>query len=275
VNDIEYQIGSFSLRLPHGHMLPFYQSKFPQYDRFLPHLAKYLPSNKTVIDVGANCADTAAGMLDKNPLLNLLCIEADDLFYDYLTLNISTINQNCHGVNVKLVKHFVGSELNNVVLQGGLGTKKASSSPGTSENLLQSRTLDHIVLSENIDPCSISLIKIDTDGFDYDVINSSPGIIAKSKPLIFFECDCENIHQKEKYEEAISNLSNQGYSSWSIFDNFGALLFQTRQTSQVFDIINYVWLQNQGKSNRTFYYIDIFLNVDEDSELINRVISSY
>jgi len=56
--DIGYKIGRFLIRLPHDHLLPVYQARFPQYDRFLPHLAGFLPKKLIVIDLGANCADT-------------------------------------------------------------------------------------------------------------------------------------------------------------------------------------------------------------------------
>jgi hypothetical protein len=91
---IVHQIGKLKIVLPHGHKLPIYQQQCPQYDRFLPHIAKYLPSNSFVVDVGANCADTLAGMINANPSLNFLCIEADDYFYQYLTSNVSEIQKN-------------------------------------------------------------------------------------------------------------------------------------------------------------------------------------
>jgi len=78
--DIDYSIGHYSIKLPYGHNLPGFQRNHPHYDRFLPHLAKYLPGGSFVVDVGANCGDTFAGMFNENPSLNFVCVEADAFF---------------------------------------------------------------------------------------------------------------------------------------------------------------------------------------------------
>jgi hypothetical protein len=124
--DIVHQIGKLKIVLPHGHELPIYQQQCPQYDRFLPHIAKYLPSNSFVVDVGANCADTLAGMINANPSLNFLCIEADDYFYQYLTSNVSEIQKKYSHSIIKTVKALAGFEVSNVAMVGSGGTKKIS-----------------------------------------------------------------------------------------------------------------------------------------------------
>jgi len=39
-------------------MLPDDLKHHPKYDRFLPHKAKYIKSNESIIDIGANIVDT-------------------------------------------------------------------------------------------------------------------------------------------------------------------------------------------------------------------------
>ena len=63
---IEYKYNDFSILLPADHMLPLYQKVHKKYDKFLPHLVKYIKNYSTIIDVGANCGDTLAGMVDAN-----------------------------------------------------------------------------------------------------------------------------------------------------------------------------------------------------------------
>ena len=91
--DINYQIGSIFIDLPSRHLLPRYQLQNPKYDKFLPFLAEKLPSNTTFIDIGANCGDTIVSVVQKNPYLDFVCIEPDNTFYEYLTLNINKIKQ--------------------------------------------------------------------------------------------------------------------------------------------------------------------------------------
>jgi tRNA G46 methylase TrmB len=79
-----YELGRLLIHLPRYHKLPEYQQRHRQYDRFLPHLIKDLDHDDIVIDVGANCGDTLAGMVSKNPKLHYICIEPDNEFYSYL-----------------------------------------------------------------------------------------------------------------------------------------------------------------------------------------------
>lgn len=64
---IEYHYKEYSIKLPANHMLPVYQKYHPKYDRFLPHLVKYIEPSDTVIDVGANVGDTLAGIVRLKP----------------------------------------------------------------------------------------------------------------------------------------------------------------------------------------------------------------
>jgi FkbM family methyltransferase len=273
--DIVHQIGELKITLPYGHMLPVYQKQCPQYDRFLPHIAKYLPSHSFVVDVGANCADTLAGMIDANPLLNFLCIEADDYFYQYLTSNVCEIQKTYSNSIIKTFKSLAGSEISNVEMAGTGGTKKAVASLDSSTKTITSKSLDSIIQSQHVDQASISLIKVDTDGYDYDVINSASLLLQNKLPILFFECQHDDISQKEKYKMLIHHLAELGYNSWTVFDNFGALLLRNCDKDAILDLINYVWRQNAGTSRRTFYYLDILVGADADASLIADAIDNY
>lgn len=273
--DISCRIGRFKINLPYGHMLPFYREKYLQYDKFLPHLAKFLPKDCFVIDVGANCADTVAGMIDANPCLNFLCIEADEFFFQYLISNVEVIREALPCAQVKVVNALVGFEVSNVTMMGDRSTKKAVPLQGASGRAIKSRTLDDIINNERIQHVGISLLKVDTDGYDYDVINSASLLLRGYLPLLFFECQYDGAHQKEKYRALIRDLAGKGYVSWSVFDNFGALLLRAGSQSNVLDLIDYVWCQNVGKSHRTFYYLDIFAGTFEHGELIGCALLGY
>src|ERR1700733_8209743 len=103
-NRSECHYRGFSITLPAEHFLPLYRSIHRTYDRFLPHLVRYLESNTTVIDVGANCGDTLAGMYDANNQLKYLCIEPDDVFFDYLSENAERMRASKYGASITLHK---------------------------------------------------------------------------------------------------------------------------------------------------------------------------
>ena len=136
--DFSYRIGRFELSLPYGHILPAYQQGCPQYDRFLPHLGKYLPVNSVVVDVGANCPDTLASMIDGNPQLKFLRIEADDFFYLYLTSNIDAMRKIIPGPQIKAVKCLADCEISNVIMAEKGGTKNAIAHQGADGGVIRS-----------------------------------------------------------------------------------------------------------------------------------------
>ena len=75
-----YSYSNFSIFLPANHMRPIYQEHHRKYDRFLPHLVKYIGDGESIIDVGANVGDTLAGMVEANQSSKYICIEPDDIF---------------------------------------------------------------------------------------------------------------------------------------------------------------------------------------------------
>ena len=64
--NIKYQYRDFSIELPAEHLFPSFQEKHKLYDRFLPHLCKYLAPGSTILDVGANCGYSLAAMYNSN-----------------------------------------------------------------------------------------------------------------------------------------------------------------------------------------------------------------
>jgi FkbM family methyltransferase len=269
--DTYCQYKQFKIALPADHMLPIYQRVHPQYDRFLPHLAKYLPKHTTVIDVGANCGDTLAAMFDSNKNLHYVCIEPDPEFYNYLTRNIAAMNSAVADASIKAVQSLVGKEVTNVSLAGSGGTKKAvfNDTPGS----IAARQLDEIILTEQI--ADISLIKSDVDGFDYDVLRSGWGYITNHKPCLFFECQLDHEFQLQKYQALFKDLWDEGYTHWVVFDNFGAAMLQTASLDNITDLLSYVWQQNRLRSTRTVNYVDVLGFVDRDVDWISSAIKRF
>lgn len=273
--NIEYPYTAFSIILPADHLLPVYQQYHKLYDRFLPHLVKYIEPNSTVIDVGANCGDTLAAMYESNKSLTYICVESDDTFFDLLQRNALRINKLDKDVSIYAIKALVGINVTDVTLSGSGGTKYAVIHEKIQDNTktLLSQTLDNLV--SHIRANNIRLLKSDVDGFDYDVIDSAESIIKSQSPILFFECQFDYYKQKTGYEKTIAELQINGYKNWVIFDNFGELVLQTEDIGLVFQLLNYVWRQNSNRSTRTIFYYDILAATKKDDALLAKVISDY
>lgn len=262
-----YNYKNFSILLPLNHMLPDYQKANPKYDKLLPIISKYINQNEMIIDIGANVGDTLAAMVDENPNPIYLCIEPEDEFYSYLLRNVDIIQKKIPNLKVHLLKQFVGHQITNLSLDKKGGTAKANLISGN----IKSKTLDDILNDfENIE--KIKLLKVDTDGFDYDVLESSLKTIEKHKPILFFECQYELEYQKTNYKNIIKKLQSLGYFHWTLFDNFGEKIITTQNLETIYSLMEYVWNQNLGKTKRTIFYYDLLVCCDNNKEIVDKVI---
>lgn len=269
--DQRLRIGNSTILLPPDHLLSGYQKTYRQYDRFLPHLVKYLDKDSVVIDVGANVGDTVAAMVATNDELHYVCVEADDGFFDYLLRNTAVLVQDNNRVSIDCHKCLIGLSVTGVTLQGVGGTKHAEHSKGP--DALKSKTLDSLV--SEIDCAPPGLIKSDVDGFDYDVIDSAQETISENDCLLFFECQYDTDSQFEGYRNCLNRIEALGYDKYAVFDNFGGLITAAAEKSVVFDLMEYVRRQNNGDSSRTINYFDVLAYTAKRRSLVSSVISSY
>lgn len=269
--DQKLRVGNSTICLPPDHLLRRYQRSYKQYDRFLPHLAKYLEEGSVVVDVGANVGDTVAAMVAANSTLRYVCVDADDVFFDYLKKNTAIVRQQYDQVAIDCYKCLVGQSVTGVTLQGVGGTKHAERSKDA--NALTSRSLDALV--DEIGCSPLGLIKSDVDGFDYDVIDSAVESISKHNCLLFFECQFDNETQLGGYRHCIDRLQALGYEHFAVFDNYGGLVTGSATRSILFDLMEYVRGQNDGDSFRTVHYFDILAYMAKHESLVTSVLTDY
>lgn len=265
-----YKINNYSIKIDFNHNLPDYQSKLPFYDKFLPHLVKYLPESTLVIDVGANVGDTLVGMISSNDKLEYLCIEASDSFFTDLKKNVDYLMSQNSKFLITIVNEFVGRDITDVGLSGKGGTKHAVIGGGS----IKSKTINSILLDLELEQSRLSLLKTDVDGFDWDVIRSSFEVL-KHNPLVYFECQYDDLEQLESYRELFSEMVSIGYSKFSFFDNFGQFIISTDDLTQVEELLDYIKRQNFHNSTRTYFYYDVLAYPNEKCEEINSIISKY
>lgn len=269
---VEYVIGGHSILLPPEHALPAYQAVHLQYDRFLPHLARQLPAGGVVVDVGANCGDTLAAMLGANPQLHYICVEADASFYDLLERNAERLRRAVPGASIELHRAFAGAAIHAVALSGTGGTRHAvAGAPEQGASGLRTIALDHIVAHES----AVCLLKSDVDGFDFDVIDSGRDLIRRREPLLYFECDCSHSHRLDGFDATLGWLERIGYTRWTVFDNFGAVMLARATAADARELLDYVARQDAGRSTRTIHYLDLLGTTERGRATASVALASY
>jgi FkbM family methyltransferase len=270
--DTEYSYGEFSITLPPGHRLEAYQRLHPRYDRFLPHLVRYLVPHSTVLDVGANCGDSLASMIATNAGLHYVCFEADPGFFRYLSANARKIKAKIPQVSIFLHETFVGRSVAAAGLSGSAGTKHALVVEALGAPLLPT-ALDAMRGLEAMD--RVMLLKSDVDGFDYDVIDSAENLIESQSPLLFFECDFRDSGRRAEYVGMIERLASRGYRHWTVFDNFGEVMLQAVGKPTVVQLLDYLERQNAGVATRTIHYVDLLAARAPHEALAVRAVADY
>lgn len=262
------QIGNFKLKIFRGQNLPFVLDQYPDYGQNLVRLAKtiaikYQPLK--IFDVGGNIGDTIAMLLSSNLDYKIFSIEGD---YKYLKILRQNFGDN---KSVHIYNNFLGDQnktISRSVNRTG-GTLKID--PQESHDTINLITLD--TLTEK-DPSGrgAKLLKIDTDGYDNQILRGAKSYLGEIKPVIYFEYD--NKFLKENGEEGLDifpYLQELGYQTLVFFDNYGRFLVSTEtdQKETLSQLDNYI-----SDRKGAFAYYDIVAFHRQDTELAQSFIKS-
>jgi FkbM family methyltransferase len=274
--EFDYTINGLVLKLPMGHRLPFYQAKFAKYDKFLSYIVKRLEAGSSVLDIGANCGDTLAAIVPAGPRLRYYAVEPSDNYYKYLEQNIETIRKAFPLVSLAYTKSLVGNSdgLYTLIEKGGTATavkvQKQDDVAEKNSKSLAKTSLTQLVKAQD-SQFRLRLLKTDTDGMDWDVINSGLEVIKDAHPILFFECDPQNTEAFLAYQSTFEKLNNLGYNHFYIFDNYGEYVCSLNKVSPLVDFMRYCYAQDQ----RTIHYIDVLACVAKDAALVESAINEF
>jgi FkbM family methyltransferase len=261
-----YDIMGVKITLPPKHKLDTTRNTLTLYDRYFSFLAKILKRDEIVVDIGANIGDTAIPFLLNGN--KVICVEPSSFFFSYLKKNLQRFEAGSN--NVVFLNYFISSSTKKVDLVMLEGTAFAASSSQKAACKPLEKIDDKLItldalLKQNDCIENLGLIKIDTDGFDYDVINSGLGIISKKKPILFFENQVNEINLL-KYKDIYEKLQSLNYKLIA-FDNSGVILSTSFNFDTVHSLNEYLIKTNF----KAFHYMDI-LAYDEKDEF--RVLES-
>jgi len=243
------------LRLPLSHPLPGYLKQFQFYDRLPQRISEYIHQSQghlNCIDVGANIGDTIASFY-KEDSDTFLAIEPHPKFGKLLAENWGW------NKNVTMVSDFCSSrsKRGKFVIRERAGTASVVESRNGTE--MSTRQLDEIV-NDNPSAANANVLKIDTDGHDFEVIAGSERLLSRNVPVVLFECEAwQNANYVEDCLRTLKFLNQIGYNHFLLYDNFGNLMGKYA-LSDLSPFRNLLFYQLTGQ----FYYFDVLLMKDED-----------
>ena len=262
----DYEVGKYKLVLKDSHMLAKYQAQYPLYDRFLPYFCGFF--NGLIIDVGANIGDTSIAIFSRNDDCFVVGVEPDEEFYKECVESVVMNNLSDRFLGVQ---KFISTRKGAFVIEkdqtSSTGSINLSSTENTDNTISFKDLLSEIPknLSENFD-----VLKIDTDGFDWDVINSFSELGKDFEYLprfVFFEMQTflnndsgktlQRTEMNNNYLEALSRLKDLGYTTFSLFDNFGTYVKTTDSIEEIKELNEYVIRSQVLNRHSTIFYFDV------------------
>ncbi len=220
---VEMVVHGHRITLPMSHTIPELLLAKPQHDRQLGRLADFLRERRgrlVAIDVGANVGDTLAAMVGAASGADdrYLAIDPNAEFQRFLVANWGS------DARVTIVDAACGARDADVqaVMQRRDGTAVLTEqADGTRVRMT---TLDALV-REHPSFAAPDLLKIDTDGFDFFVLEGARGMLCATHPAVLFECDhFVASGYVERVRAALRLLLECGYAHMAAYDNVGYLM---------------------------------------------------
>jgi FkbM family methyltransferase len=214
-----------SLKLPLSHLLPDFLRLHPFYDQLPQRISTFIHQKQghlSCIDVGANIGDTIAAFYTKDTD-TFLAIEPNPKFNKLLAenwgwnKNIIVVSDICSSGSSESTYAIQEKEGTASVLQTENGLK------------MRRRSLDEIV-NDHPSMANANVLKIDTDGHDFEVITGANRLLSRNLPVVLFECqpfentNYEDANYVEDCLNALNSFKEMGYNYFLVYDNFGHLM---------------------------------------------------
>lgn len=172
------------VRVNFGYAYPVFARQYPHYNEPLVRLttavAQHLGRPVNLVDVGAAVGDTVLLLLDRCPAAvgRVLAIDGDDEFVEYLRHNVGDRD------DVEILHQLLsgaGRQARSLV-RTHRGT---ASGQGTSVEVAV--PLDEVIARSSLGDAPIDVIKVDTDGYDGQVLDGVRDRLRRDAPAVLFE----------------------------------------------------------------------------------------
>jgi FkbM family methyltransferase len=248
-----------------SHDAVFWRVVHPQMNRNFGRIAAFAVAERpagTIIDVGANIGDGIALLRGVGISADIFAVEGTPEFLRILQLNKAELEP------VTIYPQFVGD---------GHGEQYQLVSFTSSAHLRPSREGD--VIGTTLRPLdeaaahlpSISLLKVDTDGFDLPILRGAVGIIDRDRPVIFLEWDPYLIFRVgESIVDFLRSFRRRGYRDVIVWDNLGTLVCSiSLDDVELFSQLSFYFFGDETRP-----YVDLAIYHEQDVELFKKTLDA-
>ncbi len=259
---------SCELVAPPDHRIDAFRRANPLYDRRLPILSRLTGAaapGTVAVDVGANVGDTVALCRLEGSQLRFIAVEASLQYLKYLAFNRRRLPDLIG--DVEMAWNFVGrpGDSTTLELHHGTGRRVEGQMEGLRVESAPHATLEEIARAHGVQDGQLSLVKLDTDGFDFEILSNELEFLKSAAPVIWAEAETKSGED----EAAWRRLLIEGTETWPYlmaFDNQGFAMVAgktAKKRETAVDIMAYA-RRHRGLSEprfgkRPIYYIDVAL----------------
>lgn len=269
--NIDYD--GFRLTVPANHLIRSIRKKQPRREEGLRISARHVfnkyPS-ATYVDIGANIGDTAA-IVRLESTCNMVLIEPSDIYFSYLERNL-TVLRNSTAIHGFLVPE--NARLLNLSLEHINSTARLQLDPIP---LTTARSVRNLTLSDVYTSNTGDLIKLDTDGYDVELIREYASDFSQQNANLYFELEIRSWDDVEVWTEVLSLLFRMGYTNFLFWDDPGHYMGQATEISHAVDLLRW---QYSYKNSRHFgevriHNFDVLATSALDADIGRDIVAHY
>jgi FkbM family methyltransferase len=201
-------------------LIACFQASPRLYEQLVSMIIKYYPSAGLNIDCGAHIGEHTATMLARDEVSKVYAFEAIPQLCDHLSSLFES------DPKFKLVRGALGrgdgvvtfNIAENAKGYSGLRQRDLAAVTGWREIEVRMTSIDHVVCGAEIS--TVSLVKLDLEGGEFDALQGATALLEKSSPLVVFENALRESATEYGYgwEEFNSFFKSRGYR---VYDFFG------------------------------------------------------
>ncbi len=253
----QVRCGAFQLRSPKNHLLVGIHEVQPYRDLWVGIVSKFISAkypDGTIIDIGANIGDTAA-LIATYSKSRLILVETSDYFFEILARNVKQFPNE-----VVLKKTMIS---NGRGVSGSLHYRSGTAyfhESGVGKVQIKTERLADVADGKT------HFVKVDTDGFDAEILSGSLDWLAAEHPAIVFESEIRDDKALLAANGLVDDLRKIGYEYFTVWDDPGLHIVSTSSVDVLKDLNHYLFKLSQERFRNTICNYDILCmhRTDED-----------